>query len=136
MITVFTNGCFDILHPGHVSFLAKARSLGDYLTVGLNSDESVRRLKGEFRPIFNQFERRTMLQALTSVDLVWIFGDDEPADLVARVLPDILVKGEDWAHYVSGREIVEKNGGKVVLLPLNPSYSTTKVIERIKNAGD
>jgi len=129
---VFTNGCFDILHPGHVSYLAFARRQGDCLVVGLNSDASVQRGKGPARPIVPQDERAVVLAALESVDYVVIFDEDEPADLVRAVLPDVLVKGEDWAHYVSGRDTVEQHGGKVVLAPLVQGRSTTNIIEKIR----
>ena len=122
---VFTNGCFDILHTGHTSYLAFARSQGDALVVGLNSDSSVNRIKGPERPIHNQDDRALVLAALECVDYVVIFEDDEPAEIIGKILPDVLVKGEDWAHYVSGREAVEANGGKVVLAPLVPGKSTT-----------
>jgi rfaE bifunctional protein nucleotidyltransferase chain/domain len=128
---VFTNGCFDILHPGHVDYLAFARSQGDALLVGINSDESVHRNKGPQRPIVPQADRAHVLAALESVDYVTIFDEDEPATLIGRILPDVLVKGEDWAHYVSGRDVVERNGGKVVLAKLMPGKSTTDIVTRI-----
>jgi D-beta-D-heptose 7-phosphate kinase/D-beta-D-heptose 1-phosphate adenosyltransferase len=128
---VFTNGCFDILHAGHVSYLQFAREQGDALVVGLNSDASVRRGKGDLRPVNGEQERAQVLAALECVDYVVIFDEDEPAALIAEILPDVLVKGEDWAHYVSGREVVERNGGQVVLAPLVKGKSTTGTIERI-----
>ncbi len=128
---VFTNGCFDILHRGHVSYLTFAREQGDALVVGLNSDASVRRNKGDDRPINSQEDRAWVLGALAVVDYVIVFDEDEPKDLIARLLPDVLVKGKDWAHYVSGREIVEANGGKVVLADFVAGKSTTSAIERI-----
>jgi D-beta-D-heptose 7-phosphate kinase/D-beta-D-heptose 1-phosphate adenosyltransferase len=128
---VFTNGCFDILHAGHVSYLQFARDQGDALVVGLNSDTSVRRGKGDQRPVNGEQERAQVLAALECVDYVVIFDDDEPAALIAEILPDVLVKGEDWAHYVSGREVVEQHGGQVVLAPLVKGKSTTGTIERI-----
>ena len=131
---VFTNGCFDILHPGHTDYLAFARSQGDALLVGLNSDSSVRRNKGEKRPINQEGDRARVLAALEVVDYVVLFDEDEPKDLITATLPDILVKGEDWSHYVSGREIVEANGGKVVLAPLVEGRSTTDIISRILKA--
>lgn len=129
---VFTNGCFDILHSGHVSYLNFARAQGDALIVGLNSDRSVRQGKGDLRPVNGQDERAVVLAALECVDAVVVFDEDEPAALIAEILPDVLVKGEDWAHYVSGREVVEQNGGKVVLAPLVKGRSTTGTIERIR----
>jgi len=128
---VFTNGCFDILHVGHVQYLEYARSLGDILIVGVNSDDSVKRYKGKDRPIVPEHERCLMLSGLRSVDQVVIFDEDEPKDLIRHILPDILVKGGDWAHYVSGREIVEENGGKVVLAEFIKGKSTTNIIEKI-----
>jgi rfaE bifunctional protein nucleotidyltransferase chain/domain len=129
---VFTNGCFDILHVGHVEYLTFARSQGDVLVVGLNSDASVRRNKGERRPVVLEGDRAKVLAALEMVDYVVIFDEDEPAELIGKLLPDVLVKGEDWAHYVSGREVVEKNGGKVVLAPVVAGRSTSSIIERIQ----
>ena len=128
---VFTNGCFDILHAGHVSYLAFARSQGDALVIGLNSDASVRRGKGPTRPIVPEDERAMLLASLEVVDYVVLFHDDEPRALIAALLPDVLVKGEDWKHYVAGRDIVEQNGGRVVLAPLVQGRSTTKLVERI-----
>ncbi len=132
MKVIFTNGCFDILHVGHVKRLYQAKSFGDYLVVGLNSDRSVRQLKGENRPILNQDDRMKMLKALEVVDEVVIFDEDEPANLIKRIRPDVLVQGEDHKDYVSGADFVKSCGGKVVLLPLEEGYSTTKIIERIK----
>ncbi len=131
---VFTNGCFDILHTGHVSYLTFAREQGDALFVGLNSDRSVKKGKGDKRPVNSQVERALVLAALECVDAVIIFDEDEPAALIEEILPDVLVKGEDWAHYVSGREIVEQHGGKVVLAPLVKGKSTTDTIEKIRQA--
>ena len=128
---VFTNGCFDILHPGHVDYLTFARNQGDALIVGINSDDSVRRNKGDLRPIVPETDRAHVLAALECVDYVVLFDEDEPVDLISLILPDVLVKGEDWAHYVSGREIVEKNGGKVVLAKMVPNRSTTNIINKI-----
>ncbi|MCK5849503.1 MAG: D-glycero-beta-D-manno-heptose 1-phosphate adenylyltransferase [Kiritimatiellae bacterium] len=130
-ILVFTNGCFDILHPGHVDYLSFARNQGDALLVGINSDDSVRRNKGDLRPIVEESDRAHVLAALECVDYVVLFDEDEPIDLISTILPDVLVKGEDWAHYVSGREIVEKNGGKVVLAKMVPDRSTTNIINKI-----
>jgi len=128
---VFTNGCFDIMHTGHVTYLQFARAQGDALCVGLNSDDSVRDNKGELRPIVDEANRAAVLSALRCVDYVVLFNEKEPKDLIAQILPDVLVKGKDWAHYVSGREIVEANGGKVVLAEMVPGLSTTNIINRI-----
>lgn len=128
---VFTNGCFDILHTGHVSYLEFARNQGDALVIGLNSDASVRRSKGPARPINSQEDRARVLQSLRAVDYVVVFDEDEPRALIEKILPDVLVKGSDWAHYVSGRDVVEAHGGKVVLADLVEGRSTTSTIERI-----
>jgi rfaE bifunctional protein nucleotidyltransferase chain/domain len=128
---VFTNGCFDILHRGHAEYLAFARAQGDALCVGLNSDSSVRRSKGPSRPVNPEVDRAFVLASLRAVDFVVIFDEDEPKDLIARILPQILVKGKDWAHYVSGRDIVEAHGGRVVLAEMVPGRSTTGTIERM-----
>jgi rfaE bifunctional protein nucleotidyltransferase chain/domain len=130
----FTNGCFDILHAGHVDYLAFSRKQGDALAVGVNSDASVKRNKGDNRPINGEDDRAYVLAALECVDYVIIFTEDEPKDLIAEILPDVLIKGSDWAHYVSGREIVEANGGKVVLAEFLDGRSTTNTIDRIKAA--
>jgi rfaE bifunctional protein nucleotidyltransferase chain/domain len=119
---------------GHLRYLAHARSLGDALVVGLNSDASVRRYKGEKRPIVPERERAEMLLGLKCVDYVVLFDEDEPRDLIAAVLPDVLVKGADWAHFVSGRDVVEAEGGRVVLAEFVPGRSTTDMIERILSA--
>lgn len=132
---VFTNGCFDILHAGHVKYLQFARSLGDALVVGVNSDASVRRNKGPSRPIIPQDQRALVLAGLECVDFVAFFDEDEPRPLIAELLPDILVKAEDWAHYVSGRDVVEAAGGKVVLAPLSQGLSTSDIVRRIRDAG-
>ncbi len=129
---VFTNGCFDILHRGHVTYLEFARNQGDALMVGLNADSSVRRAKGEGRPVNGEDDRAFVLLGLRAVDAVVIFGEDEPAGLISEVLPDVLVKGKDWAHYVSGREVVEAAGGRVVLADLVEGRSTTSTIDRIR----
>jgi rfaE bifunctional protein nucleotidyltransferase chain/domain len=128
---VFTNGVFDILHRGHVTYLAFARDQGDALVVGLNSDQSVKTNKGDKRPINSEQDRAYVLGSLRCVDYVVIFNEKEPKDLIAKILPHVLVKGKDWAHYVSGREIVEANGGKVVLADLVEGRSTTNVIDKI-----
>lgn len=128
---VFTNGCFDILHPGHVRYLQFARDQGDALVLGMNSDASVRRSKGPRRPINSEQDRAEVLLALSSVDYVVVFDEDEPKDLIAAIRPQVLVKGSDWAHYVSGRETVEADGGKVVLAEMVEGRSTTSTIERV-----
>lgn len=131
---VFTNGCFDILHRGHTEYLAFARAQGDALVVGLNSDSSVRRAKGPTRPVNPEADRAFVLGSLRAVDFVVIFDEDEPRDLISKILPDVLVKGKDWAHYVSGRDIVEAHGGRVVLAEMVEGRSTTATIERMKSA--
>ncbi|TSA34913.1 MAG: D-glycero-beta-D-manno-heptose 1-phosphate adenylyltransferase [Verrucomicrobiaceae bacterium] len=128
---VFTNGCFDILHRGHAEYLAFARSQGDALCVGLNSDASVRRSKGPSRPVNCQEDRAFVLGSLRAVDFVVIFDEDEPKELIAKILPRVLVKGKDWAHYVSGRDVVESHGGRVVLADMVEGRSTTGTIERL-----
>ena len=129
---VFTNGAFDVLHAGHLAYLKFAREQGDCLIVGLNSDASIKRYKGADRPINPCPERAQLLLGLRCVDYVVVFEEDEPRDLIARLLPDVLVKGADWAHYVSGRDIVEANGGKVVLAELVAGKSSTNIINRIR----
>ncbi|HEX7313344.1 MAG TPA: D-glycero-beta-D-manno-heptose 1-phosphate adenylyltransferase [Pyrinomonadaceae bacterium] len=130
---VFTNGCFDILHVGHVRYLAAARCLGDALLVAVNSDQSVRALKGEGRPVMNEAERAEMLAALEAVDLVTVFDDESPRKLIAELLPDVLVKGGDYAlDEIHGREEVEAAGGQVLALPFVEGASTTGIIERVK----
>jgi D-beta-D-heptose 7-phosphate kinase/D-beta-D-heptose 1-phosphate adenosyltransferase len=130
---VFTNGCFDLLHPGHVRYLREARSLGDALVVALNSDRSVRVLKGEGRPILNECERAEVVAALEAVDYVIIFDDETPRELIAELLPDVLVKGGDWPlDQIAGRQEVEAAGGKVLSLPYVEGSSSTDIIERIK----
>ncbi len=128
---VFTNGCYDILHPGHVRLLERARSLGDVLILALNTDASVARLKGPTRPLIGERERAEMAMALESVDAVTFFDEDTPRELIAQVLPDILLKGADWAHFIAGREEVEAAGGKVMALALEPGYSTTNIVEEL-----
>lgn len=129
---VFTNGCFDLLHPGHIYTLTQARAFGDVLVVGLNSDESVKRLKGRKRPILTQTERATILAGLEAVDYVTIFDDDTPQALILQLRPEVLVKGGDWsAEAVVGKEEVEAWGGKVVLIPYQEGNSTTNIIERV-----
>lgn len=128
---VFTNGCYDILHPGHVRLLERARSLGDVLILALNSDASVQGIKGPNRPFFGERTRVEMALHLEAVDAVTLFGEDTPRELIAAVLPDVLVKGADWAHFIAGREEVEAAGGQVLALPLEPGYSTTDIAEKI-----
>jgi D-glycero-beta-D-manno-heptose 1-phosphate adenylyltransferase len=128
---VLTNGCYDLLHPGHIRLLEKARSLGNILILALNSDESVRRLKGPSRPLIPERERAEVALSLAAVDAVTLFEEDTPRELIAAVLPDFLVKGADWAHWIAGREEVEAAGGKVMALSLEPGYSTTGIVEAI-----
>ncbi len=131
-VVVFTNGCFDILHPGHVDYLARARALGTCLVVGLNSDASVARLKGPTRPVNDQRSRARVLAALECVDYVIIFDEDTPQVLIQRVRPDVLVKGGDWSvENIVGRDLVEARGGRVLSIPLLPGHSTSAIIERI-----
>ncbi len=130
---VFTNGCFDLLHPGHVRYLSQARAMGDALVVALNGDRSVRKLKGEGRPILNEQERAEVVSALEAVDYVTIFEEETPRELVAELLPDVLVKGGDWPiDQIIGREEVEASGGRVVSLPYVERLSTSEIIERVK----
>jgi D-glycero-beta-D-manno-heptose 1-phosphate adenylyltransferase len=128
---VFTNGCYDILHPGHIRLLEKARSLGDLLILALNTDSSVARLKGPTRPLIPEDERARMALMLEAVDAVTLFDEDTPRELIAAVLPDILIKGADWAHFIAGREEVEAAGGKVMALALEPGFSTTNIVEEL-----
>ena len=128
---VFTNGCYDILHPGHIRLLEAARSLGDVLILALNTDASVQRLKGPGRPLIPQDQRAELAAALSAVDAVTFFDEDTPRDLIASILPDILIKGADWAHFIAGREEVEAAGGQVLALPLEPGYSTTGILEEV-----
>ncbi len=133
---VFTNGCFDILHVGHVRYLQAARSLGDALLVAMNSDAAVRALKGDSRPVMNEAERAEMLAALSAVSYVTVFDELSPRGLIARLLPDVLVKGGDYdLEEIHGREEVEAAGGRVLALPFIKGASTTDIIERIKK-GD
>jgi rfaE bifunctional protein nucleotidyltransferase chain/domain len=130
---VFTNGCFDLLHPGHIRSLEHARSLGDALVVGLNSDASVRQLKGEGRPLIPERERAEILAALECVDSVLIFDDLTPQRVIAALLPDVLVKGGDWpGDQIVGREEVEAAGGRVVSVPVVAGYSTTEILKQIR----
>jgi D-beta-D-heptose 7-phosphate kinase/D-beta-D-heptose 1-phosphate adenosyltransferase len=133
---VFTNGVFDLLHVGHVRYLAEARTLGDALVVAINSDKTVRELKGEGRPLINENERAEILAALRQVDYVTIFDDVSPRELIARLLPDVLVKGGDYGlDEIHGREEVEAAGGRVVSLPFVEGASTSSIIERMKKVG-
>jgi D-beta-D-heptose 7-phosphate kinase/D-beta-D-heptose 1-phosphate adenosyltransferase len=130
---VFTNGCFDLLHPGHVRYLAAARALGDVLVVGLNDDASIRRLKGPGRPVLTVDERAEVLSGLAAVDHLIVFGDDTPRAVIAALLPDVLVKGADWAtEDIVGREEVEAAGGRVARIDLVPGVSTSELIHRIR----
>ena len=128
---VFTNGCYDLLHPGHIRLLEQARSLGDVLILALNTDDSVRRLKGPSRPLMNEADRAELACGLAAVDAVTLFDEDTPRELIAAVLPDVLIKGADWAHFIAGREEVEAAGGKVMALALEPGYSTTGMVEEM-----
>jgi len=130
---VFTNGCFDLLHPGHVRCLEQARALGDLLIVAINSDTSVRRMKGEERPVVPEAERAEVLAALTAVDYVTIFEEDTPREIITRIMPEVLVKGGDWGpDQIVGRTEVESAGGRVESIPLSPAPSTTALIEKIR----
>jgi len=129
---VFTNGCFDILHAGHADLMARARALGDVLVVGVNSDASVRRIKGPERPLTPEGQRAYLLASLACVDFVTLFDEDTPMELILAVLPDVLVKGGDWPkEKIVGRDPVEARGGKVLSLPLLKGISTTSLVERI-----
>ncbi len=130
---VFTNGCYDLLHPGHVRMLEQCRSLGDVLILALNSDASVRRMKGDARPLLDESERVEIVSSLDAVDAVTVFDEDTPRELIAAVLPDVLIKGADWAHFVAGKEEVEAAGGRVLTLPLEPGYSTSNLVNEILN---
>jgi D-beta-D-heptose 7-phosphate kinase/D-beta-D-heptose 1-phosphate adenosyltransferase len=130
---VFTNGVFDLLHPGHVRYLQQARALGDALIVGVNSDRSVRALKGPTRPITTEDERAEMIAALACVDAAVVFDEDTPWQLIAALQPDVLVKGADWAEdAIVGRDVVEARGGRVVRVPIESGYATTSIIDRIR----
>ena len=129
---VFTNGCYDLLHPGHIRLLEKSRELGDILVLALNSDRSVRENKGAGRPIINEDERAEVAAALVAVDYVVLFDEPTPREIIAKVLPDVLVKGGDWgANEIVGREEVEADGGRVVSIPFESGYSTSSIIERV-----
>ncbi|HET9262251.1 MAG TPA: D-glycero-beta-D-manno-heptose 1-phosphate adenylyltransferase [Vicinamibacterales bacterium] len=134
---VFTNGVFDLLHPGHVRYLRRARSLGDTLIVGLNSDASVRRNKGIGRPINSEAERGEVIAALADVDAVVVFDEDTPAEIIRAVQPDILVKGADWpTDQIVGRDTVEGRGGRVVRVEVEQGYSTTALIDRVRRVRE
>jgi D-beta-D-heptose 7-phosphate kinase/D-beta-D-heptose 1-phosphate adenosyltransferase len=133
LTVVFTNGVFDLLHPGHLRYLNQARALGDALIVGVNSDRSVRENKGSDRPITPQDERVELLEALVPVDAVVVFDESTPHELIAALQPDVLVKGADWAEdAIVGRDIVEARGGRVVRVPIESGYSTTAIIQKIR----
>jgi rfaE bifunctional protein nucleotidyltransferase chain/domain len=133
---VFTNGVFDLLHPGHVRYLQEARRLGDALIVGVNSDRSVRANKGPDRPVTPELERAEVLAALACVDAVVIFDEDTPLRLIAALAPDVLVKGADWAEdAIVGRDLVESRGGRVVRVPMAVGYATTTIIESVRSTG-
>jgi rfaE bifunctional protein nucleotidyltransferase chain/domain len=130
---VFTNGVFDLLHPGHVRYLQQARALGDALIVGVNSDRSVRAIKGPARPITAEDERAELIAAMACVDAAVVFDEDTPWQLIAALQPDVLVKGADWAEdAIVGRDIVEARGGRVVRVPIEGGYATTNIIDRIR----
>lgn len=133
---VFTNGCFDLLHPGHVKLLEAARALGDRLVVGINSDESVRILKGPGRPVIPELERAEILANLECVDAVTVFDELTPQKTIAALLPDVLVKGGDWpGNQIVGREEVEAAGGRVELIEVVQGYSTTEILRKMREAG-
>ena len=130
---VFTNGVFDLLHPGHVRYLQSARAYGDVLIVAVNSDRSVRSNKGPDRPLVPEAERAEILGALACVDAVVVFGDATPAEIVRRIQPDVLVKGADWAaDAIVGRDTVEARGGRVVRVPIEPGWSTSAIVDKIR----
>ena len=129
---VFTNGCFDIIHYGHIKYLEKCRALGDVLVVGLNSDSSVKKIKGKNRPVTRQKERAAILACLQFVDYITIFSERTPAKLIAKVTPDVLAKGGDWAKSeIVGAAYVKKNGGRVATVPFVRGYSTTRILKRL-----
>jgi rfaE bifunctional protein nucleotidyltransferase chain/domain len=132
---VFTNGCFDIIHRGHIEVLAQTADLGDRLIIGLNSDTSIRKLKGEDRPIIDEQARSILLAAISFVDAVILFSEDTPINLISTLLPDVLAKGGDYEiDTIVGHEIVQNNGGKVILVPFVDGFSSTTIIEKIKNS--
>ena len=132
---VFTNGCFDIIHRGHIEVLARTADLGDKLIIGLNSDQSIQKLKGEDRPIIDEQSRAILLAALSFVDAIVLFSEDTPLKLISDLLPDVLAKGGDYEiETIVGHEIVQKNGGKVKLVPFLDGFSSTTIIDKIKNS--
>jgi rfaE bifunctional protein nucleotidyltransferase chain/domain len=131
----FTNGCFDLLHRGHVHVLRQARACGDVLIVGVNSDESVKQIKGSARPVLPESDRCELLGAMEMVDFVILFNESDPYDLIAAIQPDVLVKGGDWnSEKIIGADLVEEAGGSVVVVPYIKGFSTTEIIERIRNS--
>jgi rfaE bifunctional protein nucleotidyltransferase chain/domain len=131
----FTNGCFDLLHRGHVHVLRQARACGDVLIVGINSDESVKQIKGSARPVLPESDRCELLGAMEMVDFVILFNESDPYDLIAAIQPDVLVKGGDWnSEKIIGADLVEEAGGSVVVVPYITGFSTTEIIERIRNS--
>jgi len=133
---VFTNGCFDLLHPGHLKYLEEARSWGDFLVVAINSDGSVKRLKGPERPILDEKSRCELIAGLHCVDFVTLFSEDTPKEIIDELLPGVLVKGGDWpTDQIVGRETVEKHGGKVMNIRFEAGHSTTGIIEKIENTA-
>jgi len=129
---VFTNGVFDIIHRGHIEYLTKAKSLGDVLVVGVNTDSSVHRIKGDKRPIVSEEDRAYIVANLSPIDYVCLFGEDTPSDLISTIVPDILVKGADWnINEIVGKDVVEKSGGKVMIIDFIPDRSTTSIIDLI-----
>lgn len=127
----FTNGCYDVLHPGHIRLIEYARSCGDVLIVGINTDAGVKRLKGRSRPLIAEGERAELLAALEAVDAVILFDEETPRELLAELLPDVLMKGADWSHFIAGREEVEAAGGKVIAAPLRSGYSTSSILDKL-----
>ena len=131
---VFANGCFDIIHRGHIILLQKAKSEGDILVAAINSDASIKKLKGENRPVFCEDERAEIIAAFQMVDFVTVFNEEDPYKIISELKPDVLVKGGDWTvETVIGRDIVEANGGKVIVIPQVEGYSTSRIIQKIKN---
>lgn len=129
---VFTNGCFDILHAGHIRYLAEAKNAGDYLIVGLNSDRSAQAIKGDKRPIIPQNQRAEVLAGLASIDYIILFDEPDPYNLISEISPDVLVKGADWPKSaIIGADVVEKNGGQIVQIPFEYDTSTSRIIQRI-----
>jgi len=134
---VFTNGCFDILHRGHIEYLEQAKSLGDYLVIGLNSDTSVKRIKGESRPINSENDRAYVLDSLKIIDAIVMFNEDTPYNIIKEIVPDFLVKGGDWKEdEIVGAVVVKKAGGKVVSLKYVENYSTTSTINKLRELGN